>query len=62
MKALGVQDLSKYLMGECDLQEAINNAKRATRNFAKRQLTWFRNTMPKDFIIEDFGDKGFLVL
>ena len=57
MKALGVQSLSKYLIGECDLDEAANDAKRATRNLAKRQLTWFRNKFPADLVIEDFGGK-----
>ena len=55
MKALGVQSLSKYLIGECNLEEAADDAKRATRNLAKRQLTWFRNKFPADLVIEDFG-------
>jgi len=57
MKALGVQSLSKYLIGECNLEEAADDAKRATRNLAKRQLTWFRNKFPADLVIEDFGGK-----
>ena len=57
MKALGVQNLSKYLIGECDLDEAANDAKRATRNLAKRQLTWFRNKIRADLVVENFGGK-----
>jgi len=29
-------------MGECTLDEAISRTQQATRNYAKRQLTWFR--------------------
>lgn len=43
MKALGVPSLSAYLRDEVTLQEALEAAKTQTRQFAKRQLTWFRN-------------------
>ncbi len=43
MKALGVADLIRHLNGEIGLNEAADAAKQATRNFAKRQLTWFNN-------------------
>ena len=45
MKSVGVQELSAYLAGECALDEAISKAQQATRNYAKRQLTWFRNQL-----------------
>ncbi|WP_031553229.1 tRNA (adenosine(37)-N6)-dimethylallyltransferase MiaA [Parvularcula oceani] len=42
LKALGVPELAAHLRGELALEEAVSAAKRATRRFAKRQLTWFR--------------------
>lgn len=46
MKAVGVRDFAAYLRGEVSLTEAINAVQQATRNYAKRQLTWFRNQTP----------------
>lgn len=43
MKALGVPPLLRHLAGELTLDEAAEIAKRDTRRYAKRQLTWFRN-------------------
>ena len=43
MKAIGVPELSDYLDGKTNLNEAITLAKLHTRQYAKRQLTWFRN-------------------
>jgi tRNA dimethylallyltransferase len=45
MKAIGVPQLLKYLGGEMSLTDAIEAAKIATRRFAKRQRTWFRNQL-----------------
>jgi len=45
MKALGVGALAAHLAGECGLPEALAAAQRGTRNYAKRQLTWFRHRM-----------------
>ncbi|MGY9055317.1 MAG: tRNA (adenosine(37)-N6)-dimethylallyltransferase MiaA [Alphaproteobacteria bacterium] len=43
MKALGVPELCAHLRGELSREEALAQAQQATRRFAKRQLTWFRN-------------------
>ncbi len=43
MKVLGVRELASYLKGEITLNEAIAKAQQMTRNYAKRQMTWFRN-------------------
>lgn len=45
MKAVGVPELAAYLRGETSRQEAAARARQATRNYAKRQLTWLRNQM-----------------
>lgn len=43
MKALGVPELLAHLRGDLTLAEATAKAQQATRNYAKRQLTWFRH-------------------
>ncbi len=43
MKAIGVPELSEFLDGKITMDEAISRAKTATRQYAKRQMTWFRN-------------------
>ena len=43
MKSLGVRELLAHLHGDRTLAEATAAAKQATRRFAKRQQTWFRN-------------------
>ena len=47
LRILGVKDLISYLLGKTSLDTAKNNAKQATRNFAKRQVSWFRNQFGK---------------
>ena len=43
MKAVGVREIAAHLTGETTLAEATTAMQQATRNYAKRQLTWFRN-------------------
>ncbi len=43
MRALGVPELRRCLAGETPREQAVSAAKQATRNFAKRQYTWFRH-------------------
>ncbi|MEP5359858.1 MAG: tRNA (adenosine(37)-N6)-dimethylallyltransferase MiaA [Nitratireductor sp.] len=45
MKAIGVPELSATLAGETTLEDAVSRAKTATRRYAKRQATWFRNQL-----------------
>jgi tRNA dimethylallyltransferase len=45
MGALGVRPLLAYLDGECDLAQATERGQIETRQYAKRQLTWFRRNM-----------------
>lgn len=49
MRAIGVPPLIDYLAHKTPLDEAIVLAKQATRNYAKRQLTWFNNQPPADW-------------
>jgi tRNA dimethylallyltransferase len=43
MKAIGVRELQAAMAGEMPLPQAIERAKIATRQYSKRQSTWFRN-------------------
>ncbi|MEN3953454.1 tRNA (adenosine(37)-N6)-dimethylallyltransferase MiaA [Iodidimonas sp. SYSU 1G8] len=43
LKALGIPQLRAALAGEVSLERAVALAKTATRQYAKRQMTWFRN-------------------
>ena len=42
MQGIGYKEIVEYLDGKCSLDEAVDNIKKNTRHFAKRQLTWFR--------------------
>jgi tRNA dimethylallyltransferase len=46
MKAVGVRDFAAHLKGKVTLEAAMDAVRQATRNYAKRQLTWFRNQTP----------------
>ena len=40
---IGYKELNEYFNNKISLEEAINNIKKNTRHYAKRQLTWFNN-------------------
>ncbi|ARC88858.1 tRNA (adenosine(37)-N6)-dimethylallyltransferase MiaA [Rhodovulum sp. MB263] len=44
-KAIGAPDLVAYLHGEIPLAEAVSSAKTASRQYAKRQRSWFRSRL-----------------
>lgn len=43
VKAIGYQEIYDYLDNKVSLEEAINLIKQHSRNYAKRQMTWYRN-------------------
>lgn len=53
LNTVGYKEMFKYFNNEISLNEAIELIKKNTRNFAKRQLTWFR----KDKDIEWFNTR-----
>ena len=67
LKTLGYKEISEYLDGEMSLEEAAELLKKNTRNFAKRQLTWFRavkdthkfyiDELPKDELFQRVKEK-----
>jgi tRNA dimethylallyltransferase len=50
MQALGYRQVVEHLRGECGLAETIELVKIRTRQFAKRQLTWFRRQMNLEWV------------
>ena len=52
-KAVGYPELLAYLAGKISLAEAITLAQQSTRNYAKRQTTWFKNQIKADIVLED---------
>lgn len=49
LRAIGVPEIAATLAGEIDQAEAIERGQAATRQYAKRQYTWFRNQSPADW-------------
>lgn len=45
MRAIGVAEIGAFLAGELDYSETLHRLTVATRQYAKRQETWFRNQM-----------------
>jgi tRNA dimethylallyltransferase len=52
MKAAGVPELLRHLRGEIALDDAVALAQRATRRYAKRQMTWFRHQIVADLVFD----------
>ena len=53
MKALGLPALFSHLRGDLSLDDTRRIACQATRNYAKRQYTWFRNQLTADIEVTD---------
>ena len=53
VRAVGYRQLWQHLEGECTLDEAVKNALAATRQLAKRQLTWLRKWPHLEWIYTD---------
>lgn len=51
-RALGVPQLMAHLQGRLSLEQAVEQATAQTRQYAKRQMTWFRHQMPDWTVIE----------
>ncbi|MBQ6898515.1 MAG: tRNA (adenosine(37)-N6)-dimethylallyltransferase MiaA [Clostridia bacterium] len=59
-QAIGHKEIVPFLTGEISLDEAADNLKKATRHYAKRQMTWFRRNDRINYIYcdkyESFAD------
>ena len=49
MRAIGVREIGAFLSGAFTLDEAIAAGQKATRNYAKRQYTWFAHQPPAEW-------------
>ncbi len=60
MKALGVPQIAAFLDGRATLEEAVRASVVATRQYAKRQRTWFRHQFRADLnVLAQFSESGF---
>lgn len=55
LQTVGYKEILSYLEGEISLEEAIELIKRNTRQYAKRQLTWFRKDKAYSWITPEKG-------
>lgn len=53
MRAIGVSEISGFLQGTLSRNECIVAGQRATRQYAKRQFTWFRHQPPAGWMRDD---------
>lgn len=53
MRAIGVPELARHLAGDLSLDAAVDLARIATRQYAKRQYTWLRGQLPADWPREE---------
>ena len=60
-QAIGYKELFPYLEGRASLEECVDELKRATRRYAKRQITWFsgKDYTKKVFVDNENGLKTF---
>ncbi|HWI76097.1 MAG TPA: tRNA (adenosine(37)-N6)-dimethylallyltransferase MiaA [Sphingomicrobium sp.] len=49
MQAIGVREIAAFLEGEIDREEMVRRGQQATRNYAKRQYTWFAHQPPSEW-------------
>ena len=56
LQAIGYKEFVAALEGRCTLDEAIEDVKRGSRRYAKRQLTWFRRNPDMHWIIRQPGE------
>ncbi len=64
-QAIGHKEMYPFLDGKITLEEAAENLKRATRRYAKRQITWFSKREDNIFLFpdkEDILDKAIKII
>jgi len=61
LKTLGYREICEYLDELCTLEQAIANIQQNTRNFAKRQLTWFRANKNINWFFIDKMDNDMII-
>ena len=60
-KSIGLRHLKKFLKNKLSLREAIEFSQKDTRNYAKRQITWFNNQpVNPNYVKSEEGEKFIL--
>jgi tRNA dimethylallyltransferase len=55
MRAIGVPEITAFIFDDIPLETVIAAGAQATRNYAKRQFTWFRRQVPEDWARAEIG-------
>jgi len=58
LKAHGAPELFAHFRGELSLEDARRIGIDHTRQYAKRQMTWFRHQMTPDVVVDPTSDLG----
>ena len=59
MQAIGYKELAPAISGDISMEQAVENLKRATRRYAKRQMSWFRRHADAHVLyIDDYASAG----
>jgi len=58
MQAIGYKEFVAALNGECSVQEAAAQVQQSSRNYAKRQLTWFRRNQNIHWLTRETGESA----
>ena len=50
-KAIGLREMLHHVIHKTPIDEAVAKSQQLTRNYAKRQITWFKNQLSYDQVI-----------
>lgn len=56
MTPIGYKELFEYFDGNCTLEDSIHCIQKRSRNYAKRQYTWFNHQLPMKWFDVNFKD------
>ncbi len=59
LKAIGVGEIQSFLEGKITEDQMINQIVTATRQYAKRQMTWFKHQIPANVVLSDIKEFRF---
>ena len=62
MQAIGYKEFVAAMAGECTVEAAADKVRQASRNYAKRQLTWFRRNPEMHMLVRKTGEKNSEIL
>ena len=56
-KTIGYQEIKDFLLAKINFEEMILSATKKTRNYAKRQVTWFNNQFQEKITIKNYQEQ-----